>query len=915
MRIERIRDARIGRLVGFDSGQDPLPGLVVVLGPNESGKSSLFQLLCSGLYGFSPATRERNPLTPWSGDPIEFRLDIRADGGRCLQVHRRLLASPWGRLTGEEEGEVELANRPLELVTHVSRSLYTQVYALTLADLVGLRGESWDAIQERLVAGMGSRDLRPARAVAAELEAEADALWRRDRRGRPLVRRLQEEIRELRDRRRSARERDAFARERAAAVAGLELELEEVRRERQRLRAREEELAGLVPIRRQLVRIAELRRQAGDLKELEDLPAAPVTRLADLEAEAEALRARLAALEGAAEAPRRRLQSWSEVPSPVLEREAEVEQAIELARRIRDDRERMREMALVTRKAVREAMEASRPLFAARLTAEEVEAVLAFNLEELRGRLAAVQRARGVRQAREEALALSLSEDQGGEEAPEGEGPRERSGPGIPVPWWSVLVGGLLLLILGIMGERPILLVGAAAAAAAAIVLSFAERASRRSFRQGKARLVDEARRGLSAARKAEDEALHQAREGLRSLPFLPEILMDPALETVDRLEVLQSRLHRFHERRGEVLQLRTRVTSGAARVRTLLEELGLGDLRGRDAPGQLRDLLVRAREARDGALGAQEALEGLEAARADVEAALLDADQRLKTLGDRLRKLGDGDVGRGVARAEARLRAMRSSEELLEDLRRAHPDLEHRMAQIREVEAAGEKWIQEGSPPEALKAQGEVLQARAEELSARIAELREEIRHLERGETVDAIDGEIQSRMQMVESAMRDRDRLALLARVVREAERRFREEHQPDVIRRASEHLDAITGGRYRRVLLGDEGEQVLYVRGGGASTPLRVDPPLSTGTREQIYLSLRLAIVDHLDEGRERLPVFLDEALVNWDRKRRGRGLDRLATLSEHRQFFLFTCHDEVARDLELRGGRVIPLEPDV
>lgn len=903
MKIERIQDGRIGRVQGLDTGPEPLPGLVVLFGPNESGKSSVFQLLCSALYGFSPAARDRNPLSPWSGDPIEVRLALRTDAGELVEVHRRLLSSGWGRFTSGDR-EAELGNRPLDLLDHVPRALYTQLYALTLSDLAGLRGESWDAVQDRLVEAMGARDLRPVRVVAEELEAEAEGLWRPDRRGRPLVRRLQEEIRELRERRTEAMERDVVARERARTVAALEVELEEVRQQRQELREREERLSMLVPLRRQLIRIDELRRTAGDTSDLEGIPADPVTRLADLQAEVEALRARARALEIAAEGPRRRIEAFGQVQSAVLERESEVEAAVETARRMRDDRERMRDVALTARKLLHEVAPATAALFAAPLTADEAEAVRSFDLDDLRSRLAQAQRARSIRQAREEAATAAMEEEPA-------DGPA--GGQLLPIPWWSLVVGALALLGLGWFGDRPVLFIGAGAALAGAAVLFWGEQASRRSMHQGKVRLLEEARRGISAARKAEEEGIHQARDPLRFLPVRPEILMDPLPEVADRMEVLQAVLVRYQGRVDEALVLRARVTARAVELRKLMRLIGLSDGEPGEAWSRLQEALLRAREARDGSRGAGEALEGVEAARADVAAALEGAEVRQAELRARLQALGKGDVGTGVTRAEERLRSLRSATELQEELERTHPDLADRIAELREVEASGEQWIHEGTLPEGLRLEAEALQERAEELSGRTAELREEIRHLERAETVERIDGAIQERMHRADAAARDRDRKLLLARLVKEAERRFREEHQPDLLRRASEHLDGITGGRYHRLLLGDPDPRTVFVRGGGAGYPQKVESPLSTGTREQVYLSLRLAILDHLDEGHERLPVFLDEALVNWDRTRRERGLDRIAALATRRQFFLFTCHEEMAGEMEARGARVLSLEP--
>jgi uncharacterized protein YhaN len=66
-----------------------------------------------------------------------------------------------------------------------------------------------------------------------------------------------------------------------------------------------------------------------------------------------------------------------------------------------------------------------------------------------------------------------------------------------------------------------------------------------------------------------------------------------------------------------------------------------------------------------------------------------------------------------------------------------------------------------------------------------------------------------------------------------------------------------------------------------------------------------------VDHLDQGKERLPLFIDEAFVNWDAERRDRGLEVLAEASSTRQVFAFTCHPEMAERLGALGACVLRL----
>ncbi|MCP3886332.1 MAG: hypothetical protein GY700_12825 [Propionibacteriaceae bacterium] len=80
-----------------------------------------------------------------------------------------------------------------------------------------------------------------------------------------------------------------------------------------------------------------------------------------------------------------------------------------------------------------------------------------------------------------------------------------------------------------------------------------------------------------------------------------------------------------------------------------------------------------------------------------------------------------------------------------------------------------------------------------------------------------------------------------------------------------------------------------------------PHLVGDPLSRGTLDQIHLAFRLAVIDHLDDGHETLPLLLDEALVNWDDTRLDEAAEILKHMAGHRQVFLFTCHEWIAEKL--------------
>jgi len=236
--------------------------------------------------------------------------------------------------------------------------------------------------------------------------------------------------------------------------------------------------------------------------------------------------------------------------------------------------------------------------------------------------------------------------------------------------------------------------------------------------------------------------------------------------------------------------------------------------------------------------------------------------------------------------------------------LDKEHPDWETHREEIQTLEEQEGRWTY--SDEEVIMLEEEVerlegaLRTAGEDLVAREKDLEQ----LEKGRSVGDVEGELADLDARLAAVKRDRDRKVLLAKIIAYADRRFREKHQPDVIRLASKYLNMITAGRYPRLDLDETNHLLVYQ--AGEAFPRSVGEPLSQGTRDQIYLAIRLAIIDHLDAGQERLPVFLDEVFVNWDPCRRKEGYAVLRSMAEHRQVFLFTCHPDIARELEQEVG---------
>ena len=75
------------------------------------------------------------------------------------------------------------------------------------------------------------------------------------------------------------------------------------------------------------------------------------------------------------------------------------------------------------------------------------------------------------------------------------------------------------------------------------------------------------------------------------------------------------------------------------------------------------------------------------------------------------------------------------------------------------------------------------------------------------------------------------------------------------------------------------------------------IRTPQQLSRGTREQLFLALRFGLILEMGQHSERLPVIVDEALVNFDPDRGTRAAASFIDLAETNQVLVFTCHPQI------------------
>lgn len=259
-----------------------------------------------------------------------------------------------------------------------------------------------------------------------------------------------------------------------------------------------------------------------------------------------------------------------------------------------------------------------------------------------------------------------------------------------------------------------------------------------------------------------------------------------------------------------------------------------------------------------------------------------------------------DVQADKAIAAAAQRKRLWARILEHEQQLAEEYPDLDRRLEEIYALRSKGMAALLAPDGGADLSRRLGELQQERERLQHQIWTLQERLRHRGEKPSLSEVEGEASVIEAEIGAAAFRRDRMLLLSAVISEAERRFRERHRSDVLRRSSAYLRRITRGRYTAMdfVADSGGDQRLVVMRAGMPDPIPAARPLSRGTLDQIALAYRLAVVDSLDAGRERLPILLDEALVHWDDARLQAVCHVLTQVAAERQVLLLTARRDTA-----------------
>jgi uncharacterized protein YhaN len=245
------------------------------------------------------------------------------------------------------------------------------------------------------------------------------------------------------------------------------------------------------------------------------------------------------------------------------------------------------------------------------------------------------------------------------------------------------------------------------------------------------------------------------------------------------------------------------------------------------------------------------------------------------------------------IAAAEAQRQQRAQRDALLDQLQRAGDGLPR--AQLHAEVAAMDLGLL-AAELEQVQAQDQALVERQSQLTADLAAADTALRSISGAADAATAEAQRQEALARMTDVVERYVKVATGARLLKWSIERYRELKQGPMLQTASQIFATLTNGSFERLSVDFEHEPPTLV--GKRADGQSVEPSgMSDGTRDQLYLALRLAALQmHLQQAHQ-MPFIADDLFINYDDARSAAGLRALRELSRHTQVIFLTHHDHL------------------
>ena len=823
-------------------------GLNVIRGFNEAGKTTVSNSLSTLIYGFKPANRHKHPYANWKMNEIDFSGEVESDG-ELYWIERRLKSAPKMNVISKNVQQLRCyTNDVLPFDISISEMLFTTVFHLTSEQLNQMEQLSWEGIQEKLIFNYGSDYLKSVSEIIESLENEINALWRKDKRGNPLINQINQEIHALKEKKHDAERHYELMKLKLKRSQEIDNQLNSAFDTRSQLETKLKRLRHLLPKKIRENKISEIessfyKREAFALMNRDIL--IELSTCENLIFENTKKHTKIAEV---TEQQKRDLPILSTHDEKLLS----FKRAQILSMQLLHDWEALEHeenLRMDTLIKLSDRIESQHKLLFGVPITEKVKSTLEkLQVLELNTLFQKYLEASNQNKALEKSHALEKAHNH---------------------KLYGVLsLMGTVMIVSGILIEPlyPALFLGI-------VLTTFAISNIRLPKKKNSSEWHD-----LTKLKAHILEAL----DGIE----LPEYLWeDEDQRFFSKLEQLVMLIFDENQQKEDWQAIHEKKKAVEKQVKDMLDKHGIDSSRGvklslQFALSQL-DEVEKIKLKHDEQVSLiQSKMEVLENIDQDIKQ-LNQSCQRLK---NQLSAFGDGNSNFGKEMFQHNLNLLGKLSVYLEERRNDPLETDDLLdvseAQIFEIET-----------------QLSQVTALEKELIAEKTAVESEVNQLESRVNIDEINSQIMLLQERLSEAIDQRNQLMVLLEVVKFSDMRYRLENQPNLIQRVSHFLKSMTLGKYEEVLISEvNGTLELQFLFGGEI--ISASKAFSKGTVQQLFLAYRLAVIEALDPD-GCLPLILDETLVNFDGFRFEATVKLLNDISEKRQIFYFTCHDHYAK----------------
>ena len=404
-----------------------------------------------------------------------------------------------------------------------------------------------------------------------------------------------------------------------------------------------------------------------------------------------------------------------------------------------------------------------------------------------------------------------------------------------------------------------------------------------------------------SGLNKAQEElALLLEHNGLQR-----DLASGGALIFLDEVEACTGLFNRLNRMRTEHGELEVVVNAFCGKYEKLCGRLKR-EISGDPAVGaeMLYEALTKAREEN---LKRQSARENLVQVRTDLDASEKQLEQASLELAELLKgaKAEDEDEFRKLADVVADREAVKDRITALDSAVRsrcADGDYDSFVLQLREF-SPDSAMILEQEINEKIAASERELEL----VNRNIGTLQEQLRSIEDNPQIEKDRTELDSCLKQLHQLSREWTRLRVALHLLDAAIARYERERRPGVIDAAAKYFRELTDGAYVDILQKLEDDTIVVNAADGS---VRQVDELSRGTREELLLCLRLGVVTEFEKNSGSMPLILDDVLVDFDNPRRETAVKMLTEFASGRQLIIMSCHRETVELYRQSGANIIP-----